>query len=202
MSVRWPLGGDPPARPVLAWAAMKLLVAKSGPLEGNTYAITGSMLIGRDADCDIQLIEAGVSRRHAAVVEQDDGRMLVRDLVSHNGTFVRDQRVKEAVLQPGDELSVGDSRFEYCIADDDVTRTQELELKLVGGPATAATMSEALPDADRAEVIARAQALKAEGLAKAEAAKTLPLHCCNNPLSAQARTQGWPFCPACGKPPR
>ena len=181
---------------------MKLLVAKSGPLEGNTYAITGSMLIGRDADCDIQLIEAGVSRRHAAVVEQDDGRMLVRDLLSHNGTFVREQRVKEAVLQPGDELSVGDSRFEYCIADDDVTRTQELELKLVGGPATAATMSEALPDADRAEVIARAKALKAEGLAKAEAAKTLPLHCCNNPLSAQARTQGWPFCPACGKPPR
>jgi len=181
---------------------MKLLVAKSGPLEGNAYAITGSMLIGRDADCDIQLIEASVSRRHAAVVEQDDGRMLVRDLVSHNGTFVRQQRVQEAVLQPGDELSVGDSTFEYRLADDDVTRTQELELKLIGGPATAATLSEG-SEIDRAEVIARALALKAEDArAKAEAAKTLPMHCCDSPLSAQARTQNWKFCPACGKPPR
>jgi predicted component of type VI protein secretion system len=181
---------------------MKQLVAKSGPLEGNTYAITGSMLIGRDADCDIQLIDRGVSRRHAAVVEQDDGRMLVRDLVSHNGTFVREQRVQEAVLQPGDELSIGDSTFEYRIAADDDARTQELELKLVGGPATAATLSEGT-EIDRAEVIARAQALKAESArAKAEAARTVPMRCCDSPLSAQARSHGWKFCPACGKTPR
>jgi pSer/pThr/pTyr-binding forkhead associated (FHA) protein len=174
---------------------MKVLVALSGPLEGNRYAITGSTLIGRDAECDIQLIESDVSRKHCAVLEQDDGSVLVRDLVSHNGTHVRAQRVTEALLQPGDALTVGDSRFEYRIVDGDVTSTQELDLKLVSGPAQEPTRTVTFDDDDRAEIIARAKALKSAA-AKPEA----PKPCCDSPLSAQARTQRWKYCPACGQP--
>lgn len=174
---------------------MKILVATSGPLEGNRYAITGSTLIGRDAECDIQLIESDVSRKHCAVLEQDDGSVLVRDLVSHNGTHVRAQRVTEALLQPGDEITVGDSRFEYRIVDGDVTSTQELELKLVSGPAEDPTRTVTFSDDDRAEVIARAKALKA-----AQKPEAPPEPCCDSPLAAQARAQRWKYCPACGKP--
>jgi predicted component of type VI protein secretion system len=176
---------------------MKLLVAKSGPLEGNRYAITGSTLLGRDAECDIQLIESDVSRKHCAVLEQDDGSVLVRDLVSHNGTHVRKERVTEALLQPGDELKVGDSCFEYRIVDDDTALTQELDLKLVSGPAADPTRTLTLSDDDRAEVIARAKALKAAP--HAPPAEAQPSSCCGSPLSAHARAQRWKYCPACGK---
>jgi predicted component of type VI protein secretion system len=63
---------------------MKVLLAKVGPLAGNSFPIGGRTLIGRDADCDIQVIDKGVSRKHACVIEQDDGSVLVRDLRSHN----------------------------------------------------------------------------------------------------------------------
>jgi len=173
---------------------MKLLVALSGPLEGNTYVLTGSTLIGRDAECDIQLVESDVSRKHCAVLEQDDGSVLVRDLVSHNGTYVRAERVTEALLQPADELSVGDSRFEYRVADDDETvRTQELELKLVSGPAQDPTRTLTLSDDERAELVARAESLKATAL------EAPPEPCCDSPLASHARAQRWKYCPACGK---
>jgi pSer/pThr/pTyr-binding forkhead associated (FHA) protein len=89
-----------------------VLVAKTGALSGNVYTIAGRTLIGRDAECDIQLLDASVSRRHACVLEQDDGSVLIRDLKSHSGIWVRGQRLTEALLLQGDEIVVGDTRLE------------------------------------------------------------------------------------------
>ena len=63
-------------------------------------------VIGRSRDADIMLDDRWVSRRHC-VIEEQDGRLVVRDLGSKHGTFVNDGLIRESVLLPGDKLNLG-----------------------------------------------------------------------------------------------
>jgi predicted component of type VI protein secretion system len=175
---------------VVIFSAMKVLVAKSGPLEGSTYAIESRVLIGRDGECDIQVIDQSVSRKHACVLEQNDGSVLVRDLGSDNGTWLRKQPVSEALLQPGDEIAIGDTRFE-CRELNGEMPTREIMLNLISGPAEAATVTGELDPEDWAELNAARQAAAARKAARTKL-------CCASPLATIAREQQWKFCPACG----
>lgn len=177
----------------------KILVGRSGPLEGDVYELAGRVVIGRGGDCDIQIIDRGVSRRHASVLEQPDGRLLLRDLGSHNGTYVRGVRVTEALLVPGDDIVFGESRFAFELTE---AQTQALgidDLKLVSGPAQASTLSLELSQEQRDEITAALAERRALVVAHtiAPAAPDEPI-CCGSPLSRHAREQGWNFCPACG----
>ncbi|MFL5674457.1 MAG: DUF4328 domain-containing protein [Chloroflexota bacterium] len=61
---------------------------------GEDRPITVSpFVIGRDGDCDLVLDDPRVSRRHAQIEVQPDGRLVLRDLGSETGTFVGDQRI-------------------------------------------------------------------------------------------------------------
>ena len=162
-----------------------ILVAKTGAVEGNVYTIAGRTLIGRDAECDIQLLDPSVSRKHACVLEQDDGTVIVRDLKSHSGVLVRGQRLTEAVLSQGDEVIVGDTRFEFRNVIADGGKALELDLKLVSGPAQATTAELPLNEARLAHIFADAQR---NGVSL----------CCDSPLAQVARKGAWKFCPACG----
>lgn len=88
------------------------LRAIAGPLEGAVYPLVRRVSLGRASDCDIQIINDGVSRRHAKVVPTPAGHIVV-DLRSNNGTFVGEQRVREHELRPGDEVRIMLSRFVY-----------------------------------------------------------------------------------------
>jgi pSer/pThr/pTyr-binding forkhead associated (FHA) protein len=61
---------------------------------------------GRTRDNDILLNHPLVSRTHCEIFEQD-GRLLVRDLGSLNGTYVGNSRIEICELRPGDLLTVG-----------------------------------------------------------------------------------------------
>jgi hypothetical protein len=81
----------------------------SGPhLEVGTasHALTGSTVIGRGAEADLQLTDTGVSRRHAEVRVLGD-TVEVHDLGSTNGTWVNGRRVQTASLRDGDRVTVG-----------------------------------------------------------------------------------------------
>lgn len=158
---------------------MKVLVATSGPMNGDVFAIAGRTLIGRDGECDIQVVDRHASRRHACVLELDDGTILLRDLKSQNGTLLRGEPIKEAVLEPGDEIGIGASRFELRIMDDAEVQAREPSLRLITGPALAATISGGVPPA-------RSKSAGTTGV------------CCDSPLAARARREGWLHCPACG----
>jgi pSer/pThr/pTyr-binding forkhead associated (FHA) protein len=162
-----------------------VLVAKTGALQGSVYTIAGRTLIGRDAECDIQLLDVSVSRKHACVLEQDDGSVLIRDLKSHNGILVRGQRLTEALLSQGDELTIGDTRFEFRNVIGDAEKTAELDIKLISGPAQATTTTLPLSASELAEILSEAETNKV----------TL---CCDSPLAQVARKGAWSFCPACG----
>jgi hypothetical protein len=62
--------------------------------------------IGRLDDCDVQLTDSNVSRRHAEI-RAEGGGFVVIDLGSTNGTKVNNARVKRKELVDGDELTVG-----------------------------------------------------------------------------------------------
>lgn len=93
------------------------LRATAGPLEGAVYRIRRRVTLGRAGDCDVQIINDGVSRKHAKVVLGGEGTVLV-DLGSNNGTYVGDERIDRRTLLEGDEFRIMRSRFVYEEAPD------------------------------------------------------------------------------------
>ena len=67
-------------------------------------------IIGRGQNATILVGHPTVSRSHCKVIERD-GALVVRDMNSKNGTFVGEARIVEAVLKPGDQLTVGPLTF-------------------------------------------------------------------------------------------
>lgn len=84
-----------------------ILVVRSGDAEGEHFPLrTQVTTIGRHPESDMVLDDITVSRRHSEV-RLVDGRYVVSDAGSLNGTYVNQARVDSAVLQQGDELQVG-----------------------------------------------------------------------------------------------
>jgi pSer/pThr/pTyr-binding forkhead associated (FHA) protein len=93
--------------PAAARAAQAGIVAQSYPLDPNDPQIT----IGREGS-DIVLDNPQVSRNHAAI-ERANGRHLLRDVGSTNGTFVNGQRITQHTLSPGDVIQIGAFKLVY-----------------------------------------------------------------------------------------
>ena len=68
--------------------------------------------IGRLDDCEIQVSDKNVSRRHAEV-RPEGGGFVVVDLGSTNGTRVNDGRIKRRELNDGDEVTVGATKLRF-----------------------------------------------------------------------------------------
>lgn len=66
--------------------------------------------VGRSADNDLVLPDAGVSRHHARI-ESDGGAWRVVDLDSTNGTWRNGERVRQSRIDAGDELAFGPVRY-------------------------------------------------------------------------------------------
>jgi hypothetical protein len=66
----------------------------------------GPVVLGRDAACDIVLADARVSRRHARIAPRG-GFLILADLGSTNGTFLRGERIDEVALGDGDVIAMG-----------------------------------------------------------------------------------------------
>jgi len=65
------------------------------------------IMIGRNADNDLVLDSAYVSRHHAVIVRTKDGPY-IEDLNSNNGTFVNSREIKRHDLHLGDLVTIGD----------------------------------------------------------------------------------------------
>lgn len=67
----------------------------------------GENVIGRTADAHISLPASGVSRRHARIVVAN-GRAILEDLGSKNGTYLCDRKLEgPSELRHGDQIVVG-----------------------------------------------------------------------------------------------
>lgn len=72
-----------------------------------------SLVLGRDLDCQVKVPSLKASRRHAEL-RWKDGRVVIRDLGSRNGTWVDGSKIdKQAVLEDGQDVRLGDSILTY-----------------------------------------------------------------------------------------
>lgn len=69
------------------------------------------LLFGRHPECDIQIDSRKISRRHCCVAQVGD-YLVVRDLGSTNGIRINGVRVLEGKLRAGDELTIGNHRYQ------------------------------------------------------------------------------------------
>lgn len=69
------------------------------------------LLLGRHPECDIQIDSRKISRRHCCIAQVND-YLIVRDLGSTNGVRINGVRVTEGRLSAGDELTLGNNRYQ------------------------------------------------------------------------------------------
>jgi pSer/pThr/pTyr-binding forkhead associated (FHA) protein len=81
---------------------------EEAPIEGLERPVSPGTTIGR-AECEVELHDPEVSRRHAVLRQVDDG-LAVEDLGSKNGTFVNDRRINGIVpVAAGDRVRFGNT---------------------------------------------------------------------------------------------
>jgi pSer/pThr/pTyr-binding forkhead associated (FHA) protein len=87
---------------------LNLVVVNAGKASGQTISIKiPQFVIGRDPQCNLRPSSAMISKRHCALIINDE-TVLLRDFESTNGTFVNDEPVKgEVQLKNNDVLKVG-----------------------------------------------------------------------------------------------
>jgi pSer/pThr/pTyr-binding forkhead associated (FHA) protein len=83
-----------------------------GDIEQQVVLPMATTTVGRGTGNMVQVLDAGVSKRHAAIVYLND-RWCVQDLGSRNGVFVNGKQIKKPVeLRNGDKIRFGPLEFE------------------------------------------------------------------------------------------
>jgi hypothetical protein len=78
----------------------------------QSVLVTGTLALGRSSSCDLVIEDPEASRRHAEIVTQD-GRTVLRDLNSTNGTVVNGRVITSPTeLNVGDIITVGSVHIE------------------------------------------------------------------------------------------
>ncbi len=102
-----------------------------GGLPGRMYRVMrDGLTFGRLPECEVQLDDAGVSRKHAQVFIGRGDSVEIRDAGSTNGTFVNGRRVESARLHDGDKVQLGSTvvlRFNFQDALDEAFQRQQFE---------------------------------------------------------------------------
>lgn len=91
---------------------LHLVVLSEGKAQGTKIPVTLSQfLIGRDPQCHLRPASPIISKRHC-MIQMKDGKVVVRDFSSTNGTFVNEVPVKnEREIHHDDILQVGPISF-------------------------------------------------------------------------------------------
>lgn len=83
-----------------------VLIANNSSLDGQQWVIIDTLLIGRDANCDVVIPDRQVSRQHARITK-NGAVVMLEDLGSKNGTYLNGQVLTEPrQLTEADEITV------------------------------------------------------------------------------------------------
>src|SRR5690606_7210961 len=106
--IRQPVSDLPQGRSHVFSGRPRLLVSTQDDPQGQrSFELTTPVtLLGRGTDCDLRLVDPGVSRHHAELRIEGQQVALV-DLGSTNGTFVHGQPVRRVELQSGTRVTLG-----------------------------------------------------------------------------------------------
>jgi adenylate cyclase len=102
------------------------LVPELSPL--NRHRLGALTALGRHPENTIEIPDRSVSKFHAQIQRTHDGRHILQDLGSRNGTYVAGQRVERYDLSDGDELVLGTVRFRFREHRQPTTLTSSVKL--------------------------------------------------------------------------
>ncbi|MES1180720.1 MAG: FHA domain-containing protein, partial [Verrucomicrobiota bacterium] len=92
---------------------MARLVVINQSLAGSIHELGEAWAtIGRGDGNAFQLVAGSVSGRHCEVRVRDN-ELIVRDLLSTNGTFISGQKISEGTVKPGQTLRLGDVELRF-----------------------------------------------------------------------------------------
>ncbi len=93
-----------------------MLVVRKGKNLGQTYSLNRAfpVSIGRSRVNEIRLDDITISGQHCRVIPEN-GRHILCDLNSTNGTYLNDKKVTRSILKEGDTIRVGETQFLYKI---------------------------------------------------------------------------------------
>jgi len=92
---------------------MKLLVLQSPDNQSREISLqAGQNVAGRDPGNELHLPSRRVSRKHCSFAVENN-RVIVRDLGSANGVVVEGKRIREAELQAGQRIQIGDYLLQF-----------------------------------------------------------------------------------------
>ena len=80
--------------------------------ERTVALASGTVTIGRLAECDVVLKDKGASRKHAQL-KLRDGSWTLTDLGSTNGTRLNGQTIQSRELADGDKITIGTTVIEF-----------------------------------------------------------------------------------------
>jgi hypothetical protein len=126
----------------------------SGKYEGGEFplAAEAEVVIGRGGELDIVLVEDMVSRKHAKI-RTADGKIVIEDLGSTNGTFVNGEKIKRARLKANDRVLVGTSIMKLVETNAPGDAKDFKPTERSGDPSKATTMSGGLEDMPLRELV-------------------------------------------------
>ncbi|MDB4945285.1 MAG: Sigma-54 dependent response regulator [Labilithrix sp.] len=96
--------------------------------------VSPELTIGRDPTNLISVPEQAVSRQHARIYSDParEGRWMLQDLGSRNGTMVDGNYVTEVELEPNHEIRVGDAMFKFVEAGAERNVAYRIDGKIAG----------------------------------------------------------------------
>jgi hypothetical protein len=94
------------------WTMARLVVNPGTSEAWEVELKPGVNSLGRAAENDVPLMEDSVSTVHCHIFVEN-GRTVIKDLGSSNGTFLDHSPIQEAVLRPGHKIHVGNLELAY-----------------------------------------------------------------------------------------
>lgn len=86
--------------------------------ESARHFTQSEVVVGRDANCDLSVMDEAMSAHHARVIHHH-GQWWLEDLNSTNGTFLNQEKLTTpAVVISGDEFKCGNTRFSIRLDTD------------------------------------------------------------------------------------
>jgi pSer/pThr/pTyr-binding forkhead associated (FHA) protein len=118
-----PVGGKTMAR---SSKELPILVAQTGPLSGQRWAVETTLVVGREPGCEIMIQNREVSRYHARFTWTAEG-VTLEDLGSKNGTHINGKPIAEStLLQDGDIIQIALTQ-QFLYLGSDATATIPLD---------------------------------------------------------------------------
>jgi len=97
-----------PVRKIVGW-----LITFTWRQEGEDFKIfEGRNLLSADPKADIYVSDPAISTPHCMILYRG-GKLLIKDELSTNGTFLNGEAIEEGELKDGDILKVGTTELKF-----------------------------------------------------------------------------------------